>query len=79
MATIRTATGSRGEHPRAWPTPVLVHIGGQWLPATAHTRRIGRRGGQVLISRSGRMFWISALRVTPAPAAPPNQPTSGGA
>lgn len=53
------------------PERVEVHLGGEWLPATALGNRVGRRGRQVLVSCHGRLLWIphSRTRRLPTPTA----------
>jgi hypothetical protein len=53
------------------PERVQVHVGGEWLPATALGNRVGRRGRQVLVSCHGHLIWVAHSRTrrpTPTPA-----------
>jgi hypothetical protein len=45
------------------PVQVQVQIGSNWLAATAHGLRDGRRGRQILVCCHGRLVWVTAIRV----------------
>jgi hypothetical protein len=49
------------------PMRVQVLIGREWIDATAHGRRTGSHGTQLLIFHAGRYTWIHTDRVRPNP------------
>jgi hypothetical protein len=46
------------------PTRVQVLIDREWIDATAHGRRTGSHGTQLLIFHAGRYTWIHTARTT---------------